>query len=275
MWASSNPLQIVTAGPLWQPTDEAKDVRMRNIVLVTGASRGIGAATALLAARQGWAVAVNYSRQAQAAEEVVQQILSEGGQAMALQADVSDEDQVLRMFEAIDRQWGPLRGLVNNAGVVDVTARIDEMTVARWRRMFDINVIGSLLCAREAVRRMSTRHGGAGGSIVNVSSAASRLGSPAQYVDYAAAKAAIDAMTVGLAKEVGAEGVRVNAVRPGLIETDIHASGGLPDRVRDLAHQVPMQRGGQALEVAQAIVWLLSDAASYTTMALLDVSGGR
>jgi NAD(P)-dependent dehydrogenase (short-subunit alcohol dehydrogenase family) len=194
---------------------------------------------------------------------------------MALQADVSDEDQVLRMFEAIDRQWGPLRGLVNNAGVVDVTARIDEMTVARWRRMFDINVIGSLLCAREAVRRMSTRHGGAGGSIVNVSSAASRLGSPAQYVDYAAAKAAIDAMTVGLAKEVGAEGVRVNAVRPGLIETDIHASGGLPDRVRDLAHQVPMQRGGQALEVAQAIVWLLSDAASYTTMALLDVSGGR
>lgn len=248
---------------------------MRNIVLVTGASRGIGAATALLAARQGWAVAVNYSRQAQAAEEVVQQILSEGGQAMALQADVSDEDQVLRMFKAIDRQWGPLRGLVNNAGVVDVTARIDEMTVARWRRMFDINVIGSLLCAREAVRRMSTRHGGAGGSIVNVSSAASRLGSPAQYVDYAAAKAAIDAMTVGLAKEVGSEGVRVNAVRPGLIETDIHASGGLPDRVRDLAHQVPMQRGGQALEVAQAIVWLLSDAASYTTMALLDVSGGR
>jgi NAD(P)-dependent dehydrogenase (short-subunit alcohol dehydrogenase family) len=265
----------VTAGLLWRPADEAKDVRMQNVVLVTGASRGIGAATALLAARQGWAVAVNYSRQAQAAEEVVQQILSEGGQAMALQADVSDEDQVLRMFEAIDRQWGPLKGLVNNAGVVDVTARIDEMTVARWRRMFDINVIGSLLCAREAVRRMSTRHGGAGGSIVNVSSAAARLGSPAQYVDYAAAKAAIDAMTVGLAKEVGSEGVRVNAVRPGLIETDIHASGGLPDRVRDLAHQVPMQRGGQALEVAQAIVWLLSDAASYTTMALLDVSGGR
>jgi NAD(P)-dependent dehydrogenase (short-subunit alcohol dehydrogenase family) len=248
----------VTAWLLWRPADEAKDVRMQNVVLVTGASRGIGAATALLAARQGWAVAVNYSRQAQAAEEVVQQILSEGGQAMA-----------------IDRQWGPLRGLVNNAGVVDVTARIDEMTVARWRRMFDINVIGSLLCAREAVRRMSTRHGGAGGSIVNVSSAAARLGSPAQYVDYAAAKAAIDAMTVGLAKEVGSEGVRVNAVRPGLIETDIHASGGLPDRVRDLAHQVPMQRGGQALEVAQAIVWLLSDAASYTTMALLDVSGGR
>lgn len=265
--------RIVTAVALL--AHAAKDIGMQKIVLVTGGSRGIGAAAALLAARQGWAVAVNYSHQAQAAEEVVQQILDQGGRAMALQADVSQEDQVLRMFDAIDRQWGPLSGLVNNAGVVDVTARVDEMTVARWRRMFDINVIGSFLCAREAVRRMSTRHGGAGGSIVNVSSAAARLGSPAQYVDYAAAKAAIDAMTVGLAKEVGGEGIRVNAVRPGLIETQIHASGGLPDRVRDLAHQVPMQRGGQAHEVAQAIVWLLSDEASYTTMALLDVSGGR
>lgn len=264
---------IVTAVALL--AHSAKDIGMQKIVLVTGGSRGIGAAVSLLAARQGWAVAVNYSHQAQAAQEVVKQILDQGGRAMALQADVSQEDQVLRMFDAIDRQWGPLSGLVNNAGVVDVTARVDEMTVARWRRMFDINVIGSFLCAREAVRRMSTRHGGAGGSIVNVSSAAARLGSPAQYVDYAAAKAAIDAMTVGLAKEVGGEGVRVNAVRPGLIETQIHASGGLPDRVRDLAHQVPMQRGGQAHEVAQAIVWLLSDEASYTTMALLDVSGGR
>ena len=170
---------------------------------------------------------------------------------------------------------GRLTGLVNNAGVVDVTARLDEMSVARWRRMFDINVIGSLLCAREAVRRMSPRHGGTGGAIVNVSSAASRLGSPGQYLDYAAAKGAIDAFTIGLAKEVAAEGIRVNAVRPGLIETEIHASGGLPDRVRDLQHLVPMQRGGTALEVAQAIVWLLSDAASYTTMSLLDVSGGR
>lgn len=267
------PLWIVTAVALL--AHSVKDIGMQKIVLVTGGSRGIGAAAALLAARQGWAVAVNYSHQAQAAQEVVKQILDQGGRAMALQADVSQEDQVLRMFDAIDRQWGPLSGLVNNAGVVDVTARVDEMTVARWRRMFDINVIGSFLCAREAVRRMSTRHGGAGGSIVNVSSAAARLGSPAQYVDYAAAKAAIDAMTVGLAKEVGGEGVRVNAVRPGLIETQIHASGGLPDRVRDLAHQVPMQRGGQAHEVAQAIVWLLSDEASYTTMALLDVSGGR
>jgi NAD(P)-dependent dehydrogenase (short-subunit alcohol dehydrogenase family) len=179
------------------------------------------------------------------------------------------------MFARVDAQLGRLGGLVNNAGVVDVSARVDEMSMARWRRMFDINVIGSMLCAREAVRRMSTRHGGEGGAIVNLSSAASRLGSPGQYVDYAAAKGAIDAFTIGLAKEVAAEGIRVNAVRPGLIETDIHASGGLPDRVRDLQHLVPMQRGGQADEVAQAIVWLLSDAASYTTMSLLDVSGGR
>jgi NAD(P)-dependent dehydrogenase (short-subunit alcohol dehydrogenase family) len=179
------------------------------------------------------------------------------------------------MFKKIDAKLGPLAGLVNNAGVVDVSARIDEMSVARWRRMFDINVIGSMLCAREAVRRMSTAHGGSGGSIVNVSSAASRLGSPGQYVDYAAAKGAIDAFTIGLAKEVAAEGIRVNAVRPGLIETDIHASGGLPTRVKDLQHLVPMQRGGTADEVAQSIVWLLSDAASYTTMSLLDVSGGR
>jgi NAD(P)-dependent dehydrogenase (short-subunit alcohol dehydrogenase family) len=192
-----------------------------------------------------------------------------------VQADVADEAQVLRMFDTLDAKLGRLKGLVNNAGVVDVTARLDEMSVARWRRMFDINVIGSLLCAREAVRRMSPRHGGSGGAIVNVSSAASRLGSPGQYLDYAAAKGAIDAFTIGLAKEVAAEGIRVNAVRPGLIETEIHASGGLPDRVRDLQHLVPMQRGGTALEVAQAIVWLLSDAASYTTMSLLDVSGGR
>jgi NAD(P)-dependent dehydrogenase (short-subunit alcohol dehydrogenase family) len=245
------------------------------VLLVTGGSRGIGAATALLAAQQGWAVAVNYTAHSLAADEVVHTIRTSGGSAIAVQADVADEAQVLRMFEAVDAQLGRLTGLVNNAGVVDVTARVDEMSVARWKRMFDINVIGSMLCAREAVRRMSSRHGGAGGSIVNVSSAASRLGSPGQYVDYAAAKGAIDAFTIGLAKEVAAEGVRVNAVRPGLIETEIHASGGLPDRVNELKHQVPMQRGGTADEVAQAIVWLLSDAASYTTMSLLDVSGGR
>ncbi|MGA8393666.1 MAG: SDR family oxidoreductase [Burkholderiaceae bacterium] len=248
---------------------------MDKVLLVTGGSRGIGAATALMAAQQGWSVAVNYAANSLAADEVVRAIRATGGKAITVQADVADEAQVLNMFETIDARLGRLTGLVNNAGVVDVTARLDEMSVARWRRMFDINVIGSLLCAREAVRRMSTRHGGAGGAIVNLSSAASRLGSPGQYLDYAAAKGAIDAFTIGLAKEVAAEGIRVNAVRPGLIETEIHASGGLPDRVRDLQHLVPMQRGGTADEVAQAIVWLLSDAASYTTMSLLDVSGGR
>ena len=248
---------------------------MKRTLLVTGASRGIGAATARLAARDGWAVAVNFTRDAAAADDVVQAIRADGGEALALQADVADEPQVLRMFQRIDAEMGRLGGLVNNAGVVDVSARLDEMDMARWRRMIDIHVIGSLLSAREAVRRMSTRHGGSGGAIVNLSSAAARLGAPGQYLDYAAAKGAIDTFTIGLAKEVAAEGIRVNAVRPGLIETEIHASGGLPDRVRDLAHQVPMQRGGSADEVAQTIVWLLSDAASYTTMSLLDVSGGR
>jgi len=245
------------------------------VLLVTGGSRGIGAATARLAAAQGWAVAVNYTANSLAADEVVRSIRSAGGNAITVQADVADETQVLRMFEKVDAKLGRLTGLVNNAGVVDVTARLDEMDMARWRRMFDINVMGSLLCAREAVRRMATRHGGDGGAIVNVSSAAARLGAPGQYVDYAAAKGAIDAFTIGLAKEVAADGIRVNAVRPGLIETEIHASGGLPNRVNDLKHQVPMQRGGTADEVAQVIVWLLSDAASYTTMSLLEVSGGR
>jgi len=248
---------------------------MNKVLLVTGGSRGIGAATALLAAQKGWSVAVNYTANSLAADEVVRQIRASGGQAMSIQADVAEEAQVLRMFEHIDAKLGRLSGLVNNAGVVDVTARVDEMSVARWKRMFDINVIGSLICAREAVRRMSTLHGGDGGSIVNVSSAAARLGAPGQYVDYAAAKGAIDAFTIGLAKEVAAEGIRVNAVRPGLIETDIHASGGLPNRVKDLQHLVPAKRGGSAEEVAEGIVWLLSDSASYTTMSFLDISGGR
>ena len=248
---------------------------MDKVLLVTGGSRGIGAACCLLAARQGWAVAVNYTANSLAADEVVRQIRAAGGRAMAVQADVADETQVLRMFEQVDAKLGRLTGLVNNAGVVDVTARVEDMSVARWKRMFDINVIGSLICTREAVRRMSTKHGGAGGSIVNLSSAAARLGAPGQYVDYAAAKGAIDAFTIGLAKEVAGEGIRVNAVRPGLIETEIHASGGLPNRVKDLQHQVPMQRGGSAEEVAEAIVWLLGEGASYTTMSLIDVSGGR
>jgi NAD(P)-dependent dehydrogenase (short-subunit alcohol dehydrogenase family) len=248
---------------------------MQRVTLVTGGGRGIGAATARLLAQQGHAVAVNYARDSAVAERLVDRILAAGGRAIAVQADVSIEADVLRLFEAIDEELGPLTGLVNNAGIVDVAARVDAMSVARIERIFAVNVLGSFLCAREAVKRMSTAHGGAGGVIVNVSSAAARLGSPAQYVDYAAAKGAIDTFTVGLAKEVAAEGIRVNAVRPGLIETDIHASGGDADRATRLAPLVPLQRPGSADEIAQAIVWLLSDAASYCTGAILDVSGGR
>ena len=248
---------------------------MSQLVLITGGSRGIGAATALLAARHGYAVAVNYAANSLAADEVVRQIRQAGGQAMAVHADVANEAQVMAMFEKIDARFGRLSALVNNAGVVDQTTRVEAITLARLQRMFEINVFGSFLCAREAVRRMSTRHGGSGGAIVNVSSVAARLGAPGQYVDYAAAKGAIDTFTVGLAKEVAAEGIRVNAVRPGIIETDIHASGGLPDRARDMASQVPMQRAGSAEEVAESIVWLLGESSSYTTGALLDVTGGR
>jgi NAD(P)-dependent dehydrogenase (short-subunit alcohol dehydrogenase family) len=248
---------------------------VKPVLLITGASRGIGAATAVLAAQHGWAVAVNYANNSSAAHGVVQKIQGAGGTAIAVQADVGDEAQILRMFAEVDAKLGRISGLVNNAGVVDVTAKVEDQNWARWERMMRINVLGSFACAREAVKRMSAAHGGSGGSIVNVSSAASRIGSPGQYVDYAAAKGAIDAFTIGLAKEVATEGIRVNAVRPGLIDTDIHASGGLPNRVNDLAHLVPMQRGGTADEVAQAIVWLLSDAASYTTMSLMDISGGR
>ena len=248
---------------------------MEQVLLITGGSRGIGAATALLAARRGYAVAVNYASQPLAADEVVRAIRAEGGTAITVQADVGNEAQVMAMYEKVDSQLGRLTALVNNAGVVDVQARVDQMSVARLERMLRINVIGSFVCAREAVRRMSTRHGGAGGVIVNLSSAAARLGGPGQYVDYAASKGAIDTFTLGLAKEVADEGIRVNAVRPGLIDTDIHASGGQPGRAAELAPGVPMKRVGSAQEVAEAIVWLLSPESSYTTASILDVAGGR
>ena len=248
---------------------------MNPVLLVTGGSRGIGAATALLAAERGYVVAVNYTHNSLAADEVVRHIRAMGGQAIAVQADVSVEAQVLSMFKRIDAKLGPLSALVNNAGVVATACRVDQVTTERLRRLFDTNVLGSFLCAREAILRMSTRHGGAGGSIVNVSSVAARLGGAGQYVDYAATKGAMDTFTVGLAQEVAAEGIRVNAVRPGIIDTDIHASGGQPERARQMAATVPLQRAGTAQEVAQSILWLLSEQASYTTGTLIDVAGGR
>lgn len=245
------------------------------VLLVTGASRGIGAATAELAATKGYAVCVNYLRDEANAQAVVSRIASLGGHAIALQADVSVEAQVVGLFETCAAQLGRLTALVNNAGVLELQSPLAEMDAGRLQRVFATNVFGTMLCAREAVRRMSTDRGGTGGSIVNVSSAASRLGSPGEYVDYAASKGAIDTFTIGLAKEVGPQGIRVNAVRPGFIHTDIHARGGEPDRVTRLQSGIPLQRGGAAEEVAQAIIWLLSTEASYTTGALVDVSGGR
>jgi NAD(P)-dependent dehydrogenase (short-subunit alcohol dehydrogenase family) len=248
---------------------------LNKVLLITGGSRGIGAATALLASKEGYAVAVNYRANSLAADEVVRQIQANGGKAMAVQGDVANEADIMAMFETVDLKFGPLSALVNNAGVVDAASRVDAMSGERLKRMFDINVIGSMICAREAVRRMSTKHGGKGGAIVNVSSIAASLGAAGQYVDYAASKGAIDTFTVGLGRELAAEGIRVNAVRPGVIDTEIHASGGQPDRARTLASMLPMQRPGTAQEVAQAIVWLLSEQASYTTSSLLDISGGR
>ncbi len=249
------------------------------LLLITGASRGIGAATAHLAAAQGWDIAINYAHDEAAADAVADAVRAQGRRALTLCADVADEGQVRAMFATLDRHardgGGVLAGLVNNAGVVDVAARLDEMSGVRLQRMLAINVFGTLVCAREAVRRMSTRHGGKGGAIVNLSSVAAVLGAPSQYVDYAAAKGAVDSFTVGLAREVAAEGVRVNAVRPGIIDTGIHASGGQPDRARRLAPTIPMQRPGTADEVAQAIVWLLSPQSSYATGAIVDVTGGR
>lgn len=244
-------------------------------LLVTGGSRGIGRAVAVLAAQRGWRVAVNYAHDKQAAADTVTEIETAGAEAFAVRADVASEADILAMFAAVDERWGRLDGLVNNAGVVDVSARVDEMSLERLERMFRINVTGAFLCAREAVKRMSTRHGGKGGAIVNLSSAAATLGAPGQYVDYAAAKGAIDAMTIGLAREVATEGIRVNAVRPGIIDTDIHASGGEPERVAKMRDTVPMKREGSALEVAHAILYLLSEEASYSTGAILDATGGR
>jgi NAD(P)-dependent dehydrogenase (short-subunit alcohol dehydrogenase family) len=244
-------------------------------VLVTGASRGIGAACAVACAQAGWDVAVNYTRDAAAAERVAREVRALGRRAIHVQADVADEPAVLAMFARIDSEMPPLRGLVNNAGVVDAMARVDQTSVARLERMFRINVIGSFVCAREAIKRMSTAQGHDGGVIVNLSSVAAKLGGPGWYVDYAASKGAIDTFTIGLAREVAQEAIRVNAVRPGIIDTDIHASGGQPDRAHASAALIPMQRPGTADEVAEAIVWLMSDAARYTTGAILDVSGGR
>ncbi|MCW5619795.1 MAG: SDR family oxidoreductase [Burkholderiales bacterium] len=244
------------------------------VIIVTGASRGIGAATARLAGQRGYRVCVNYMRDRSAAEAVVRSIEADGGRAIAVPADVAREDDVVRLFTEVDDQLGRVTALVNNAGILESQMRVEQMSADRLHRLFAANVIGCFLCAREAVRRMSTRHGGRGGSIVNVSSAAARLGSPGEYVDYAATKGAIDTLTIGLAKEVAAEGIRVNAVRPAFIYTDIHASGGEPGRVDRVKHAVPMRRGGYADEVAKAIIWLTSDEASYSTGAFIDVSGG-
>ncbi len=248
---------------------------MDRVMLVTGASKGIGAATARIAAERGWTVCVNYRADEFAARRLVEEIEANGGRAFIAQGDVSREADVLRVFGKIDHAHGRLDGLVNNAGILEQQTRLDQMSADRLARVFATNITGAFLCAREAVRRMSTAHGGRGGAIVNVSSAASRLGSPWEYIDYAASKGALDTLTLGLSKEVAAEGVRVNAVRPGLIYTDIHARGGEPDRVDRLGATVPIGRGGTAEEVALSIMWLMSDEASYCTGALLDVAGGR
>jgi NAD(P)-dependent dehydrogenase (short-subunit alcohol dehydrogenase family) len=248
---------------------------MNKVMLITGASRGIGAATARLAAARGYALCLNYREQRAAANALVEEIVAGGGQAIAVQADMADEAQVLQLFASVDREFGRLDVLVNNAGMLEPQMRLEQMDLARWQRVFAVNVFGSFLCCREAVKRMSTRHGGRGGAIVNLSSVAATLGAPGEYIDYAAAKGAIDSMTRGLAKEVAAEGIRVNAVRPGVIDTEIHASGGEPQRVARVSQSVPMGRGGRAEEVAEAILWLASEQASYTSGALLDISGGR
>ncbi len=248
---------------------------MDKVLLITGGSRGIGAATAQLAAQRGYAVCINYRNNREAADRVVSSIEGSGGRGIAVAADVAVESEVLRLFETCDSRLGSLTALVNNAGILETQMRVETIDAARLRRVFSTNVIGAFVCAREAVKRMSTKNGGGGGAIVNVSSAAARLGSPNEYVDYAASKGAIDTLTIGLAREVAGEGIRVNAVRPGFIYTEMHASGGEPGRVDRVKELVPMKRGGHVDEVAHAILWLLSDHASYTTGAFIDVSGGK
>ncbi|SEL63515.1 SDR family oxidoreductase [Parapedobacter koreensis] len=244
-------------------------------MLITGSSRGIGAATALLAAENGYAVAVNYHRNKRAADEVVNKILAKGGQAVAIQADVSKEDEILRLFSAVDDSFGNLHCLVNNAGILEHQMKLIAMDYNRLQRLFNANVIGQFLCCREAIKRMSTKLGGKGGTIVNVSSLASRTGAPFEYIDYAATKGALDTLTVGLSKEVADEGIRVNAVRPAFIHTDIHADGGEPDRINRIKDSIPLKRGGLAEEVAEAILWLAADKSSYSTGIFIDVTGGK
>jgi NAD(P)-dependent dehydrogenase (short-subunit alcohol dehydrogenase family) len=245
------------------------------VLIVTGGSRGIGAATARLAAERGYAVCVNYRKNQAAANALVSEITAAGGTALAVGADVASEPDVVRLFETVDAQLGPLTALVNNAGILEQQTRVEDIDAARIDRVFATNVRGAFICAREAVRRLSTSHGGSGGAIVNVSSRAAQLGAPGEYVDYAASKAALDALTIGLAREVAAEGLRVNGVRAGIIYTGIHADGGEPGRVDRLGPTLPMRRGGDAIEVARAILWLLSDEASYSTASFIDVAGGR
>ena len=248
---------------------------MKKVLIVTGGSRGIGAATAKLAALQGYAVCVNYLTNQQAAEAIVAEIQASGGMALAMQADLSVESQIVALFERVDQEFGPVTALVNNAGILEKQSSLLDMDERRLQRIFAANVIGPMLCAREAVKRMSVKLGGKGGAIVNVSSVASRLGAPGEYIDYAASKGALDSFTLGLSKEIADQGIRVNSVRPGFIYTDIHASGGEPGRVDRIKDSIPMKRGGQPEEVAQAILWLLSEQASYATGTLIDLAGGR